>query len=177
VFDKAGNLYRASTDGGMVYQLAPPAKPGDPCTESVLYAFPGNTQGDGVTPSGGLVMDSVDNLYGANPPPGVREIACCGEYEWGCGTVYEVSPPKERVGPGRRPCRTASRLPSKVTCRMGIWCSTVQGTCTGATTFGGGKATTCDKFYAGQCGTVFELSPPRTKGDPAATSTGRRVAR
>jgi hypothetical protein len=37
----------------------------------------------------------------------------------------------------------------------------------GATTFGGGKGTTCDKFYRGQCGTVFELSPPRTKGGPS----------
>jgi hypothetical protein len=37
VFDKAGNLYGARTDGGMVDQLAPPAKQGDPWTESVLY--------------------------------------------------------------------------------------------------------------------------------------------
>jgi hypothetical protein len=177
VFDKAGNLYRASTDGGMVYQLAPPAKPGDPCTESVLYAFPGNTQGDGVTPSGGLVMDSVDNLYGATRLRGYGKLRAAGNMSGAVALFTKYRHPRKRVGPGGRPCRTASRLPSKVTCRMGIWCSTVQGTCTGATTFGGGKATTCDKFYAGQCGTVFELSPPRTKGDPAATSTGRRVAR
>jgi hypothetical protein len=37
----------------------------------------------------------------------------------------------------------------------------------GATTFGGGKGTTCDKFYGGQGGTVFGLSPPRTKGGPS----------
>jgi hypothetical protein len=34
----------------------------------------------------------------------------------------------------------------------------------GATEFGGGKGTTCDIFYGGNCGTVFELSPPNTKG-------------
>src|SRR6202035_3462577 len=34
----------------------------------------------------------------------------------------------------------------------------------GATWFGGSKGTTCDSLYGGQCGTVFELSPPKTKG-------------
>jgi hypothetical protein len=34
----------------------------------------------------------------------------------------------------------------------------------GATTFGGGKATTCDEFYGGNCGAIFELSPPKEKG-------------
>ena len=34
----------------------------------------------------------------------------------------------------------------------------------GATSFGGGKGTTCDEFYGGNCGAVFELSPPKTKG-------------
>jgi uncharacterized repeat protein (TIGR03803 family) len=33
----------------------------------------------------------------------------------------------------------------------------------GATEFGGGKGTTCDPYYQ-YCGTVFELSPPKTKG-------------
>lgn len=34
----------------------------------------------------------------------------------------------------------------------------------GATQFGGGQGTTCDILYGGNCGTIFELSPPRTKG-------------
>jgi hypothetical protein len=38
------------------------------------------------------------------------------------------------------------------------------GDLTGATIFGGGKGTTCDEFYGGNCGAVFELSPPKTKG-------------
>ncbi|HXM19764.1 MAG TPA: hypothetical protein VN948_00690, partial [Terriglobales bacterium] len=52
VFDQAGNLYGATTEGGAsscvsvaqcgtVYQLAPPAKQGDPWTETVLYVFKG----------------------------------------------------------------------------------------------------------------------------------------
>ena len=30
--------------------------------------------------------------------------------------------------------------------------------------FGGDKGTTCNGFYGGQCGVVFELSPPKKKG-------------
>ena len=34
----------------------------------------------------------------------------------------------------------------------------------GATIFGGGKGTTCDEFYGGNCGAVCKLSPPKQKG-------------
>ena len=30
--------------------------------------------------------------------------------------------------------------------------------------FGGTKGTTCDPVYGGQCGVVFELSPPKKQG-------------
>jgi hypothetical protein len=60
VFDKQGNLYGATTDGGSsacrsvaecgtVFQLSPPANKGDPWTETVLYVFQGNTNNDGAT--------------------------------------------------------------------------------------------------------------------------------
>jgi hypothetical protein len=50
VFDQQGNLYGATQNGGSsscpsieqcgtVYQLTPPAKKGDPWTETVLYSF------------------------------------------------------------------------------------------------------------------------------------------
>src|SRR5579863_1906177 len=70
VFDKAGNLYGTTIDGGSsscrsiqqcgtVYQLAPPTKEGDPWTETVLYVFKGNGSNDGASPFGGLVIDSA----------------------------------------------------------------------------------------------------------------------
>src|SRR5579872_1766004 len=71
VFDKAGNLYGATTDGGgecppaqcgIVFQLSPPAKKGNPWTETVLHIFKGN--GDGNTPAGSMIIDSAGNLYG-----------------------------------------------------------------------------------------------------------------
>jgi uncharacterized repeat protein (TIGR03803 family) len=34
----------------------------------------------------------------------------------------------------------------------------------GSTIYGGDGGTTCDLFYGGQCGVVFELSPPKQKG-------------
>jgi uncharacterized repeat protein (TIGR03803 family) len=53
VFDKQGNLYGATSDGGSandgtVFELMPPAKPGDAWTEAVLHVFRGySSHGDG----------------------------------------------------------------------------------------------------------------------------------
>jgi hypothetical protein len=65
IFDLAGNLYDASQTGGahgygVVFELIPHA---DGWQEKVLYDFP--LPGGGCCPYGGLVMDSLGNLYGA----------------------------------------------------------------------------------------------------------------
>jgi uncharacterized repeat protein (TIGR03803 family) len=163
VFDKAGNLYGATTDGGMVYQLAPPAKQGDPWTETILYVFQGNSKGDGANPSGGLVIDGSGNLYGVTAYGGTGNCVLLGGLV-GCGTVYEVSPPKVRGEPW-----TETVLYSFPTAKQGYLPNgdlvfDSAGNLYGATTFGGTKGTTCDAFYGGQCGVVFELSPPKNKG-------------
>jgi hypothetical protein len=137
VFDKVGNLYRASTDGGMVYQLAPPAKPGDPCTESVLYVFPGNTQGDGVTPSGELVMDSVDNRYGATASEGTGNCVLRGIWVglWhGLRSIATQGKggPWAETGPNSFPTPNQGYLPN------GDLVFDSAGNLYGATTFGGG---------------------------------------
>jgi uncharacterized repeat protein (TIGR03803 family) len=163
VFDKAGNLYGATTDGGMVYQLAPPTKQGDPWTETILYVFQGNSKGDGANPSGGLVIDSAGNLYGVTAYGGTGNCVLLGGVV-GCGTVYEVSPPKVKGG-----AWTETVLYSFPTAKQGYLPNgdlvfDSAGNLYGATTFGGTKGTTCDAFYGGQCGVVFELSPPKNKG-------------
>jgi hypothetical protein len=163
VFDKAGNLYGATTDGGMVYQLAPPAKQGDPWTETILYVFQGNSKGDGANPSGGLVIDGSGNLYGVTAYGGTGNCVLLGGLV-GCGTVYEVSPPKVRGEPW-----TETVLYSFPTAKQGYLPNgdlvfDSAGNLYGATTFGGSKGTTCDGFYGGQCGVVFKLNPPKTKG-------------
>ncbi len=173
VFDKAGNLYGATTDGGSsscrsiaqcgtVYQLAPPAQPGDPWTETVLYVFKGNASNDGATPAGGLVIDSSETLYGTTAYGGTGDCVLLGS-KVGCGVVFELSPPMQKGGAWTEtvlysfPSSTEGYLP---------WGDLVfdgTGNLYGATEFGGGRGSTCDSFYQ-YCGVVFELSPPKQKG-------------
>jgi len=163
VFDKQGNLYGVTSDGGGVYQLVPPAQRGGAWTETVLYVFKGNTEGDGATPAGGLVIDVAGNLYGTTAYGGTGNCVLLGILV-GCGTVYELSPPAQKGGQW-----TETILYSFPTAKQGYFPSgdlvfDGGGNLYGATVFGGDKGTTCDKFYGGQCGVVFELSPPKTKG-------------
>ena len=63
VFDRAGNLYGTTTEGGAfgrgtVYELSPPATAGAEWTETVLYSFQGGSS-DGSYPASSLVWDSA----------------------------------------------------------------------------------------------------------------------
>jgi len=173
VFDSAGNLYGATTQGGAtdclpladcgtVFQLTPPAKKGDPWTETVLYTFKGAKHSDGDAPAGGLVIDSQGNLYGTTAYGGTGDCVLLG-IKGGCGTVYQLSPPTEKGG-----AWTEKILYSFPTAKQGYapngdLAFDGSGNLYGATQFGGGKGATCDPYYQ-YCGAVFELSPPRTKG-------------
>jgi uncharacterized repeat protein (TIGR03803 family) len=163
VFDAQGNLYGATKDGGMVYQLAPPAQQGDPWTETILYTFKGKQYNDGDFPNGGLLIDSQGNLYGVTAYGGSGDCVLLGT-DVGCGTVYELSPPQRKGDTW-----TETILYSFPTAKQGYLPNgdlvfDNAGNLYGATTFGGTKGTTCDGFYGGQCGVVFELSPPKSKG-------------
>jgi len=173
VFDRAGNLYGATQNGGSsacpsiyecgtVYQLAPPAAKGGAWTETVLYVFKGNKFGDGASPGGGLVADPAGNLYGTTEYGGTGDCVLLGS-KLGCGAVFELSPPKQKGGPW-----TETVLYSFPTAKQGYvpWGDLVfdrAGNLYGATQFGGGYGTTCNGFYQ-YCGAVFELSPPKSKG-------------
>jgi hypothetical protein len=173
VFDKQGNLYGATQQGGgsncspmaacgTVYQLAPPAKQGDPWTETVLHVFRGKQYNDGEFPSGGVIADVAGNIYGTTAYGGTGDCVLLG-IKGGCGTVFELSPPQAKGGKW-----TYAILYSFPTAKQGYvpWGDLVfdsVGNLYGATYFGGGKGTTCDAFYK-YCGAIFELSPPQTKG-------------
>jgi hypothetical protein len=87
ILDAAGNLYGTTAYGGAgpcvllgtamgcgtVYELSPPAKQGDPWTETVLYSFQGGNDGD--FPIGNLTFDGSGNLYGATNFGGGTEAA------------------------------------------------------------------------------------------------------
>jgi uncharacterized repeat protein (TIGR03803 family) len=173
VFDKAGNLYGATTEGGSsscrsvaqcgtVYQLAPPAKQGNPWTETVLYVFKGNTSNDGASPAGGLVMDSAGNLYGTTAYGGTGNCTVLGTL-MGCGTVFELSPPQQKGGPWTETVLYSFPTPKQGFLPQGDLVFDNAGNLYGATKFGGGFGTTCNPFYQ-YCGAVFELSPPKKKG-------------
>jgi uncharacterized repeat protein (TIGR03803 family) len=82
VFDKSGNLYGTTYQGGTyhvgtVFELTPGGKGG--WTENVLHSFVGGEHG--ANPDAGVVFDASGNLYGTT-------LSGCSAY--GCGTVYEL---------------------------------------------------------------------------------------
>jgi len=84
---KSGVLYGTTFYGGIsragtVYSVAPPAAPGSPWTETVLYNFQDGT--DGASPGGGVVFGNGGQLYGATSAGG-------GSYN--LGMVYKLTPP------------------------------------------------------------------------------------
>ena len=89
-FDAQGNLYGTTGEGGtgqcscgVAFELMQNANGG--WTEKVLHNF-GNS-GDGSGPNGGLVFDSVGNLYGTTGGGG----SSC-DFGFGCGVVFELMP-------------------------------------------------------------------------------------
>jgi hypothetical protein len=173
VFDPAGNLYGATTEGGSsscisvaqcgtVYKLAPPAQTGGPWTETVLYVFKGNASKDGASPAGGLVIDAAGNLYGTTAYGGTGNCVVLGTL-MGCGTVFKMTPPKFKGGKW-----TEKVIYSFPTAKQGFLAAgdlvfDSAGNLYGATVFGGGYGTTCDAAYK-YCGAVFKLSPPVIQG-------------
>jgi uncharacterized repeat protein (TIGR03803 family) len=84
VFDRAGNLYGTTYNGGayevgVVFKLTP--KPDGSWRESVLHSFCPSCM-DGELPVGGLIFDKAGNLYGTTPNGG----ADAG------GTAFKLTP-------------------------------------------------------------------------------------
>jgi uncharacterized repeat protein (TIGR03803 family) len=83
VFDKTGNMYGTTLDGGasnagMILELSPGAN--GEWTETVIHEFTGKE--DGGWPFSGLVFDKEGNLYGTGGYGGAN----------GTGVVFELSP-------------------------------------------------------------------------------------
>ncbi|MFZ0686144.1 MAG: choice-of-anchor tandem repeat GloVer-containing protein [Terriglobales bacterium] len=80
VFDKKGNLYGTTVNGGAdgsgtVFEITSSG------TEKLIYSFAGGA-GDGAGPFAGLVFDKSGNLYGTTINGGAYSV----------GTVFEVTP-------------------------------------------------------------------------------------
>jgi hypothetical protein len=175
-FDKAGNLYGANAYGGSggcvspgcgtVFEISPPAQDGRPWTETTLYSFRGVTGGvnDGFTPQSGIVIDADGNVYGVTGYGGDGPCVLFGSTT-GCGTVYELSPPTREGGSWMETILYNFRGGNDGDFPSGNLVFDKQGNIYGATKFGGGKGTACNAYFGGNCGTVFELSPPKEIGN------------
>jgi uncharacterized repeat protein (TIGR03803 family) len=106
VADAQGNLYGTtqgggggsscdgSTEGcGTVFELVAPSSPSGTWREKILHSFTGGG-GDGFFPTGGLIFDAAGNLYGTTDGGGdVNSTLCGNPVGFGCGLVFELSPP------------------------------------------------------------------------------------
>ena len=152
-----GTLYTTTQGypipGGTAVAIEPPSRPGEPWTTSRIYAFAGAS---GSTPFAGLVSEG-GALYGTNYYDGDFS---CGRI--GCGVVYELVPPTDLggdwtettvhtfTGPdGANPAAALTMGPGGVLY---------------GTTFYGGSGVCPTSEGAVACGTVFELTPPTTRG-------------
>jgi uncharacterized repeat protein (TIGR03803 family) len=173
IFDKAGNLYGVTVQGGAtncppgwcgtIYELNPPKQKGGAWTEAVLYVFKGHDQNDGSSPTGSLIADSAGNMYGVTGYGGSGPCVLFGTAT-GCGTVYELRPPKQKGGAWTETVLYNFQGGKDGDLPSGTLVFDTAGNLYGVTLFGGGKGTSCDIFYGGTCGTVFKLSPPKKMG-------------
>jgi uncharacterized repeat protein (TIGR03803 family) len=166
VFDSAGNLYGATYEGGstcpspgcgIIFQLSPS---GGTWTETVLYGFNGT---NGSYPVGSVIVDTSGNLYGTTSIGGSGTCYLLG-FNVGCGVVYELSPPAQQSGAWTYTTLYNFQGGNDGLFPLGSLVFDKKGNLYGATQFGGGKGTTCNTYYGGNCGTVFELRPPKQKG-------------
>jgi uncharacterized repeat protein (TIGR03803 family) len=84
IFDASGNIYGTTADGGMfgkgtVFELTP-SQGG--WSESVLYNF-GQSQSDGISPNGNLVINDAGNIIGTTVGGGDPDCQC--------GTVFQLT--------------------------------------------------------------------------------------
>jgi uncharacterized repeat protein (TIGR03803 family) len=127
--------------------------------EKVLYSFQGGN--DGAFPGGGVVFDQQGNLYGVTQAGGPPSCAPIGNY---CGTVYELSPPVKQGDPWTKTLlfmfKGKKYNDGEVPDGLII---DAAGNLYGVTAYGGTGGCTLVGVPGG-CGTVYELSPPKTKG-------------
>lgn len=174
-FDKAGNLYGATADGGtstvcptgatkpypsgcgVVFKLSPPAGGKGIWTETVLHSF--GTGKDGQFPRSGIAIDTAGNLYGTTVAGGGSEAACPADttrkIPAGCGVVFRLS----RAGGGwsETILDALAGQPHHPAIPYGGLLLDKAGNIYGTSSAGGSQTAT--NYLTGE-GTVFMLLPP-----------------
>jgi uncharacterized repeat protein (TIGR03803 family) len=159
LLDSAGNIYGATEYGGVkatgcsnygcgtVFKLTATTGYGL-WPETILYTFAGDP--DAQNPVEGVIADSAGNLYGLTVSGGSTPNC-----EFGCGTVYEVSP-TSGGGWSESVIHSFQNYPTDGSGPVGGLTMDVSGNLYG-TTYGGGSFT--NQGCYGACGAVFEVSP------------------
>jgi hypothetical protein len=185
IIDDAGNLYGTTIWGGTgncelfgstigcgtVFEMSPPQQSGGQWGYAILYSFQGDK--DGQAPTGNLTFDKAGNLYGATQHGGGKGHNNCNTWYPYCGTVFRLSPPKQKGGAWTEEVLYSFRsvgdnepsgdgaLPN------GGLVLDSKGAIYG-TTFWGGDNHKRNHCRAGQpatgCGTAFKLVRPAKKG-------------
>jgi len=143
---KGGVLYGTTNKGGkdndgVVYSLKPPASPGEPWREKVLFHFQGT---DGAFPEGSLVIGANGVLYGTTEgqvPYGGRAFD---------SVAFSLTPP------------SASGDPWAETVLYNFDCCGPDGLVFGP----GGALYGAQALAKSTAGTVFSLAPPASTGSP-----------
>jgi uncharacterized repeat protein (TIGR03803 family) len=163
IMDPSGNFYGTTVQGGAygagtVFKLTPPTTSGGNWTESILWNFDNNGT-DGSFPNGGLTMDASGNLYGTTLYGGVY-----GSLSTGGGTVFELIPPTTSAGNWAE--SILWNFDNNGSDGYGPAASLIMdksGNLYGTTVDGGVFEQEVEAPYVAG-GTVFELTPPSTKG-------------
>jgi hypothetical protein len=179
VIDANGNLYGTTGYGGSggcvlvgikggcgtVYELSPPQTKGGAWTYTILYSFQGGN--DGYFPWGDLTLDNKGNLYGATQFGGGKGTSCNPFYQY-CGTVFELSPPRQKGGKWTEKVLHSFAGGIDGASPNGGLQVRDKGEIYGTTEMGGNHL--CD-FGMGQvgCGIIFELMPRYNKKSSAMT--------
>jgi uncharacterized repeat protein (TIGR03803 family) len=145
VFDKQGNLYGSTaqggpTNGGTIFEVSPTS--GGGWSYRVIYVF--KSRKNGAYPMGALVQDAAGNFYGTTQAGGTSHKCTAG-----CGTVFELSP---SAGNWNETVLYSFDGDKGAGPEAGLVIDAA-GNLYGTTSLGG--STKC----RGGCGTVFELSP------------------
>jgi hypothetical protein len=161
--DANGNIFGTTLNGGivtnncpagcgMVFELSPPAQPGNPWTQAILYEF---THGPFSTNNGprptGLTIGAHGVLYGAAEDGGNSE---------GDGLIFQLRPPGQSGGAWAYQVLYGFQGNTDGAYPTGYFLVDKSLNLYGTTKAGG--TTSC---YQG-CGTIFELSPPSAPGAP-----------
>jgi uncharacterized repeat protein (TIGR03803 family) len=152
IMDTSGNLYGTTASGGTypyggtVFKLTPPSASDGNWTESILWSFGNGT--DGKAPYAPLLMDNHGNLYGTTFIGGV----------FNNGTVFELTRPTGSGGNWTESIlwNFGSSGNNDGTVPTGGLIGDANGNLYGATSLGG--------IYSILGGTVFQLTPPSTRG-------------